>query len=350
MARQLDPTSDEYRLVAGLIRSAHRMVGATDNSWWNNRVGVLPRLSRTRSQVDLDGTLSLHPRYVAALRRNGADDVQASRDASYEVVRGALRLVGEAEVTPTPGRTLDQALPANQRDLDQALTAQRASEITERAMAENAMPYSGAPFEATTHTAAVRGLGDRLGEACGVPRDEALDQLIRSPKHSRWVTAIAMVAEAEDPGLLEAMEANDEDLDLSVENRDAGRQWARLGADRAVMSPGADAAAYQIGRDTGGLLTTAGKAAAEVGAEALEESTELEDPEDLEELEGSAEPEGLKGFPGVEGSAGTGSGVREPSPAEVLGAQAPPGTASGSGVTAAATTHHAERGDKHLGL
>ncbi|HWD83962.1 MAG TPA: hypothetical protein VG497_33905 [Kribbella sp.] len=324
--RLLDRTSDEYRLIAGLISSAHRTVGATDSQWWNHRIGVLPRLSRIRSQVELDGTISLHPRHViAALQRNGAGDLQASRDASYEVVRQALRLAGPAEVKRTPDQPLDQALPVNERDLDQALTAYRAAEITQHAMAQNAMPYLGTPFEPTTHTVAVRGLVDRLAEACDRPRDGVADELLRSPKHGRWIAAIAIVAESERPGLLDAMEAEGLDLDLMEEHRAAGRQWARLGAARPVTSPAAETSAYQIGRDTGGLLVVAGKGAADTGAAEFEELEAFESP--------------------VEEAA-----VREPSPAEVLGAQAPPGTASSGAVSGAAATHNAERTDKHLGL
>lgn len=334
--RLLDPTSDEYRLIAGLTRSAFRMVGAGNTHGWNGGIRVLPRLSRTSSEVDLDGTISLHPRHLAALQHNGAGDLQASRDASYEVVREALRLAGPAEVKRTPNQPLDQALPVNQRELDQALTAQRAAEITERAMAENAMPYLGTPFPSTMHTVAVRGLVDRLAEACDRSRDGVLDELIRSPKHSRWVGAIAMVAESERPGLMDAMEAAGDDLDLMEEHRAAGRLWARLGSPRAVTDPDGERSAYAIGRDTGGLLANAGKGAAEIGAAGLDEFADLESRESLAEE--------------TAGAAGAAGAAREPSPADVLGAQPPPGTASNGAVNAPAMTRHVEPGDKHLGL
>ncbi|MEU4193919.1 hypothetical protein AB0E69_18610 [Kribbella sp. NPDC026611] len=268
--RLLDPSSDDYRRVAGLIRSAHRAVGATQTQWWNGQIALLRTLSSTRSRVDLDGTIHVHPRHVlGALREH---DLSASRAASYDVVREALRMAGPTGLTSRPNQPLDQALPANYGGLDRALAEQRAQEITAAVMAENGLPHLTTSTEVTStaYAAAARGLVDRLTEACDRPREEVFDEVLRSEKTNRWVSAIVMVAEAQRPGLLDAMKLHGRDLNLMEEHRAAGRQWARLGTPPGREDLTATSRGYEIGRDTGGLLAGAGRAAGIVASAGLD--------------------------------------------------------------------------------
>lgn len=355
--RLLDRASDDYRIVAGLIRSAQQEVGATGSQWWNGDIALLPATSRTRSRTDLDGTIHLHPRRVIApLHRAAAGghdrwwNPKATRDASYNVIYEALRTSGPTGLSRTTTQPLDRALPADQAGLDRALTEQLTYELAERIMDRNGLgeAYEADPPEAanlgghglmsgplgnaifrinqlsTTSTAAARGLVDGIAEASGAPRDEVFAALVRSPKPSRLSVGLTTVAEARSPGLVTELAAGGLQLNLTSAERAAGREWARLSSLRSITISTIDKAeqwGYAIGRDTAAVLVAAGNDAADRGSAILEGK-----PVDL------SRP----------------AGARELRPDEILGAQAPPGsTASGSGSASAQRTG-AERPDRQV--
>ena len=351
--RLLDPSSGEYRIVAGLIRSAHQTVGTTGQQWWNGRIGVLPATSRTRSRADLDGTIQLHPRHVIApLRRaeaGGRDRwwyPKATRDASYNVIYEGLRMAGPTGLKPGANQSLDRALPAGDRSLDRALNEQLTYEIAERVMAENGLAdafeadppeaaNSGYGFSAgmlqpfrinplsTPSTAAARGLVDGLADATDRSPQLVLGTLAQSRKTERWSLAVSMVAETEQRGVLDALKANGLAVDFTEVSRAAGREWARLNGHQSLTISTVKAAddwGYAIGRDTAGVLVKAGKGLAEVGSRVPQRGvTEVQKP----------------------------AATRELSPDEVLGPQvSPAGTPTATGATSASRA--AARPDRQL--
>jgi hypothetical protein len=227
----LDPSSAEYRVVAGIIESAHRRVGATRSQRWNGDLGVLSPLSRQRSRSDLDGTIHLHPRNVIGplTRAHGGAGgrwwyPRAARDAAYNVIYEALRQSSRPSVRAKDyeaGKPLDSELAFIDRNLDKALAEQRTYEIAEAVLGDNGMPhvYVEDPPEAaalgghglsrgmmspfrvnianTTETAGVRGFVDGLAAATGRDRDEVFGNLITEAKGSRWSRALQMAADPE---------------------------------------------------------------------------------------------------------------------------------------------------------
>ncbi|MGW7685878.1 hypothetical protein ACWGID_34355 [Kribbella sp. NPDC054772] len=349
--RQLDPSSDEYRIVAGLIRSAHESVGVTDSHWWNGRVGVLPTTSRTYSRTDRDGTIHLHPRNVIApLRRAGAGghdrwwNPKATRDASYSVIYEALRVASPTSARGEANKPLDSALPAGVRDLDRALTEQRTYEIAEHVMTQNGLgdayepdapevalgghglsagPLNTSAFRlnnlSTVSTAAARGLVDGITDATGIPRDRVFDTLLRSAKGNRWAFATSLVAESRHRGVVTELAAKGIDVDATEVQRAAGREWARTSSFRKLTISTIEAAeqyGYAIGQDAAGVVIKAGQDLAAIEPENVERSgADLSKPVTIREL----------------------------SPAEVLAPQTPPtGTPSAPG-TAATQRSGAER-------
>jgi hypothetical protein len=338
--RDLDDSSAAYVQIKALIEAAHRAVGA-NHPWWNRTIKQQGMRDKGRSQTDLDGTIRLHKDVIKALGQGVGRDPQAAREAAYRVVYEALRTAGPHDPTlpPRPNEALDKALPANQGQLDRALAAQRAEEITEPVMAAAGMgeAYLATPLERTdagrgrpadqvranrfspdaelaTARAAARGLVDRLAEASDKPREQAraraFDALITSPKPDRWIIAVGTLAEDARPRLLDRPEAAE--VDLGDAHRAANQQWARVGSARPVVPGRSDTAeevAYQVGRDTGGVLVQAAKAV-------------------VRSIPGGSAPEPQR----VEAA----PPPRELTPAELLGAQTPPdnrpaGTAPVSG-------------------
>jgi hypothetical protein len=352
---ELDRSSPAYRQIDALISAAHRTVGAR-TPWWNGTIKQLGRLDAGRSRTDLDGTILLHRNVIKELGEAVGRTPQKTRNAAYDVVYEALRTAGPHDLSPRPGNALDKSLPANQRKLDQALAAERAAQLTESVMATAGMPeaYLATPIERTdagrglpadqagsgrfaadpelaTPRAGVRGLVDRLAEARDEPVEQArahvYDELIRSPKPNRWITAISSAAEAQRPGLHATMEAMDWEPDQEHAHYAAGRQWARINSTEPIIPArsgaarsgatrsGAEQAAYQIGRDTGGVLVQAANAA-------------------VRSVPGDPEPRPVEAA----------SPPREVTPAELLAAQTPPG-ANPSGAAPTASTHTASAPD-----
>jgi hypothetical protein len=315
--RLLDPASEDYRIVAGLIRSAHEAVGAPENQWWNGNVGVLATTSRTRSRADLDGTIQVHPRHVIApLHRaiGGGHDrwwnPKATRDAAYSVIYEGLRMAGPTGLEPKVNQPLDQpldrALPAGDRSLDRALNEQLTYEITEAVMAANGLGdayQADAPETAlgghglsaglltssvfrlnqvsTAPTAAARGLVDGLADATARPRQLVFNTLVQSVKTDRFGLAVTVVAETQQRGVLAAIEARGLEIDVTGVHRAAGREWARLSSMRVHTISTIEAAekwGYAIGQDTAGVLVTAGNGLAELGSSTPEQDVVAEQP------------------------------------------------------------------------
>ncbi|MGW6275918.1 hypothetical protein [Kribbella sp. NPDC055071] len=359
---ELDKSSAAYRQIQALISAAHRTVGA-GTPWWNGTIKRLGRMDTGRSRTDLDGTILLHRNVIKELGQAVGRTPQEARNAAYDVVSEALRTAGPHDLSPRPGNALDKSLPANPGKLDRALAAERAAQLTESVMAAAGMSeaYLASPIERTDAgrglpadrawsarfaadpelalpRAGVRGLVDRLAEARDEPLEQArahvYDELIRSPKANRWITAINSVAEARRPGLHATMEAMDWEPDQEDAYYAAGRQWARINATEPLIPArtgarrsgarrsGADAsageqAAYQVGRDTGGVLVLAADAA-------------------VRSVPGGPEPEPRP----VEAA----SPPHEVTPAELLAAQTPPAT-NPSGAAPTASTYTAAAPD-----
>ena len=266
----LDPSSDAYRVVAGIIESAHRRVGASESHRWNGQIGLLSGLGRSRS--DVDGTIHLHHRAVIdALTRTQAPwwNAHAARDAAYYVVHEALRQASDSE-SSRRGTPLDVALPRGARSLDHALAQQRTYEVIEAVLADNGMAHvystevpgaiRGGPlasrdnaFGPTTRSAAAtgaaRGLVDGLESAGKQSRNDVFDALLNHPKSQRWGLALALVAEQHGPAL-KAKLAAEPHLVTQVSKR-ADIEWGRL--ETSSPKPGFAGApdfGYAIGFDT----------------------------------------------------------------------------------------------------
>ncbi|MEI8406242.1 MULTISPECIES: hypothetical protein [unclassified Kribbella] len=326
----LDRSSEEYRVVAGLIRSAQRRVGATESQRWNGDIAVLSPLSRQRSRSDLDGTIHLHPRNVIGpLMRAQAGQggrwwyPRAARDAAYNVIYEALRQSSKTAVDPPPaepGKSLDSVLAPGARSLDMALAEQRTYEITHAVMSDNGMAhaYSDDPPEATaiaghglsagavtpfrltpfstTTTAAARGFVDGVQAASGLDHEEVFDRLLTEAKGSRWSQAFKLVADQRHPGLLSELPAERQMAVYRDVSRQAVREWSRESSARRVTISTVDAASewgYAIGRDTADLV---------VGL-----AQDLDKPAAAEPTE----------------EASRSTAHREMSPSEIFGAQAP---------------------------
>ncbi|GAB2641246.1 hypothetical protein [Kribbella swartbergensis] len=323
----LDPSSAEYRVVAGIIASAHRRVGATRSHRWNGDIGVLPTLSRQRSQADLDGTIHLHPRNVIGplMRAHGGAGgrwwyPRAARDAAYNVIYEALRQSSKPSVRPTDydaGKPLDGGLALNARTLDQSLAEQRTYEIAEAVLGDNGMaqvyvedPPEAAglgghglssgmvtPFRvnprATTATAGVRGFVDGLAAATGRGRDEVFDRLITEAKGSRWSLALQLVA---DPEVFSRLSSEQRSSAYSEASRHAAQEWSRLSSFRSITISTVEAAeqwGYSIGLETADTV--------------VKQANGLPTPVTAEPAQALRAP----------------AGNRELSPNDVLGAQAP---------------------------
>ena len=293
----LDRSWDEYRLVAGLIKSAHRRIGATESRRWNGEIGLLSGLGRSRS--DVDGTIHLHRRAVIdALMRTRAPwwYGHAARDAAYNVVYEALRQASDSEAS-RKFYSLDDALPRGARSLDHALAQQRTYEITEAVLADNGLAHvystevpetiRGGPiasrdnaFGSATNAAAARGaargLVDGLAAAGSHHRDEVFDALLNHPKSQRWGLALDLLAERHGPAL-RAKLAAEPHLVTEVSKR-ADIEWGRL--DSGWPRPGFEDApdfGYAVGRDTVKLVMRSASYLAEQSArEATRELTPQE--------------------------------------------------------------------------
>lgn len=323
----LDPSSAEYRIVSGIIESAHRRVGAAGSQRWNGDLGVLSTLSRQRSRSDLDGTIHLHPRNVIGpLTRahGGAGErwwyPRAARDAAYNVIYEALRQSSRPSVRVRDyeaGKPLDAGLAFTDRSLDKALAEQRTYEIAEAVLGDNGMahvyvedpPEAAAlgghglskgmisPFRvnpaSTAQTAAARGFVDGLAAATGRDRDEVFDNLIAEAKGSRWSRALEIAA---DPAVFSTLSPEQRSSAYTEASRHAAQQWSRLSSFRGLAISTVDAAnqwGYAIGGDTAAVVVErAGGLAAPIAAEPQQ---------------------------AVESPATT----REVSPSELFGAQAP---------------------------
>ncbi|MET9272402.1 hypothetical protein [Kribbella sp. NPDC003557] len=379
----LDPSSDEYRTIAGLIQAAHRRVGGTASQRWNGAIGVLPTLSRQRSRSDLDGTIRLHTRNVIAplVRASGGADARwwyprAARDAAYNVIYEALRQSSEPALRPVeakPGQALNDVLAPSARGLDQALCEQRTYEIAEQVLAENGLghvyvedpPEAAAlgghglsagmvtPFRLTptsvTATAAVRGFVDEVHAHCGGGRDELVDMLVTQPKGSRWSLAAALVAEHQHPGATSELDTERAVAVYGALSRDAAHEWSRLTSLRAATISTVDAATHwghAIGRDTATRVVAAGKEIAGKYETAPNRTTQDRARQDQARQPRAGTDVGGKAGGGQDGGSlveGPGRS-RELNPAEVLAAQAPPGGTQRSDVGAAAAQNRSTKG------
>lgn len=344
----LDPSSEEYRVVAGIIRSAHRRIGATESHRWNGDIGVLSTLSRQRSRSDLDGTIHLHPRNVInPLTRAHAGGGErwwyprAARDAAYNVIYEALRHSSRPDLKPAPaepGKSLDSALRPGARSLDMALAEQRTYEITEAIMSENdlAQAYSEDPPEAatvgghgpatgmptpfrlttwsTTATAAARGFVDGVQDASGLGREEVFDSLLTEAKASRWSLAFKLVTDQHHPGLLSDLPPGTQLSVYQEVSRQATSEWNRGASPRRLMITTVEAATewgYAIGRETADLVVDMAQALDKLPTAVLTQEQARESAPD--ELEGDAS----------DGPQATESPAEpEISPGELFGAQA----------------------------
>jgi hypothetical protein len=262
----LDRSSEEYRLVAGLVESAYRQISAPKSRCWNGDIGLLSGIGRSRS--DPDGTIHLHQRAVvgALMRTQGGASSpwwyrNAGRDAGYNVVYEALRQASEV-TSSSPGLS----------SLDRALAQQRTYEITETVLAENGLAHVSVdpPFmvqsgrlassdafgpttRSTAATAAVRGLVDGLSQAAKESRDEVFDAMLAHPKSQRWGLALVMVADQYGHSL-RAKLVTQPHLFAEVSKR-ADIEWGRL--ESTSPRPDLDEApdfGYAIGLDTAKLI------------------------------------------------------------------------------------------------
>ncbi|WP_433168839.1 hypothetical protein [Kribbella sp. CA-247076] len=262
----LDPSSDAYRVVAGLIESTHRRVGATRSQRWNGDIDVLSTVARQRSRSDLDGTIHLHPRNVLdpLTRADGGRDARwwyprAARDAAYTVIYEALRQSSRSTTAAVDATgTLDSGLPPAARSLDQALAEQRAYEIAADVLTENGLaevyvedpPEAAAinghglargmagPFRVNpgseTRTAAARGFVERVADAADRGRDDVFDSLLTQAKQSRWSLAFKLVADKDHPGVLSGLAPEAAEAVYKDASRQAVLEWSRLSSLRPL--------------------------------------------------------------------------------------------------------------------